>query len=338
MGLRIIYFGIFASFILSVLTIPILLPILKRFNFGQSIREEGPKSHMVKSGTPTMGGIVFGFVTLVSVSLYFLLFNRGDVDFNLSIWLMLFLSLLGFTVIGFVDDYLIKVKKINDGLSPKSKLIFQILIASLFFLLYLHEGYPTVLKITSTFSIQLEWLYGILILLMLVGSSNAVNLTDGLDGLASGLATFSIGTFTFIAFMLEQYDVVLFGAALIGSILGFLVFNAHPAKIFMGDTGSLALGAALGTMAILTGYELLLILVGGVFVFETVTVMIQVTYFKLTKKFSKERQGKRIFKMTPIHHHFELCGLRESQVVLLFWSMGFVFSIIAIVIVLFELS
>ncbi len=162
---------------------------------------------------------------------------------------------------------------------------------------------------------------------MLVGGTNAVNLSDGLDGLAAGLSSFAISTFTFIAYVTGQYDLVLFGAAILGVILGFLIFNSHPAKIFMGDTGSLALGAAIASMAILTKYELLLILVGGVFVIETLSDILQVLYFKKTK-------GRRLFRMAPLHHHFELIGFRESTVVLMFYIFGFIFSVISVVIVL----
>ncbi len=327
MTLKIIYFGMFVSLILTILIIPIIIPYMKRLKFGQSIRKEGPLSHHIKSGTPTMGGVVFSIVTAITVLLFYQFYNRGLIDFNVKNWILLFVTLFGYAFIGFVDDYLIVVRKNNNGLSPKLKFILQIFIAGLFFYLYLRQGYETEIYLTTEISLDLKWFYGILTFFMLVGGTNAVNLTDGLDGLAAGLSSFAISTFTFIAYLNGQYDLMLFGAALLGSILGFLIFNAHPARIFMGDTGSLTLGAAMATMAILTKYELLLIIVGGVFVIETLSDIIQVIYFKKTK-------GKRLFKMAPLHHHFELSGFRESSVVLLFYIFGFIFSLIGVCIVL----
>ncbi|MDF2698908.1 MAG: Phospho-N-acetylmuramoyl-pentapeptide transferase [Haloplasmataceae bacterium] len=327
MVIKILTFGMFVSLILTILIEPIIIPYMRKLKFGQSIRQDGPQSHLSKSGTPTMGGTVFSLVTLITVAAYFLIYNLGQ-DFNIKTWILLFVPLIGYGTIGFIDDYLIVVRKSNIGLKPKYKFIGQIVIAGIFFFLYLIEGFSTELFITQNFSIDLKWFYGILIFFMLVGGSNAVNLTDGLDGLASGLATFAIATYTFIAFMNNQLDVFLFGVALLGTVLGFLVFNSHPAKIFMGDTGSLALGAALASMAILTKQELLLILVGGVFVLETLSVILQVFYFKKT-------HGKRIFRMAPLHHHFELGGMKESSVVLMFYVVGFILSLLAIGIVLY---
>jgi phospho-N-acetylmuramoyl-pentapeptide-transferase len=327
MVLKIIYFGMAVALVLSIIIIPLIIPYMKRLKFGQSIRLEGPASHQNKSGTPTMGGIVFSLVTLVVVLLFYLFYNRGLIEFNLTNWTLIFVPLFGYALIGFIDDYLIVVKKNNEGLKPKIKFALQIIIAALFFYLYLKNDYPTEIYFTKSLYLDFKWFYGIIIFFMLVGGTNAVNLTDGLDGLAAGLSSFALATFTFIAYINQQYDLMLFGSAILGTILGFLIFNSHPAKIFMGDTGSLTLGAAISTMAILTKWELLLILVGGVFVLETLSDIIQVLYFKKTK-------GKRFFKMAPLHHHFELSGYKESTVVLIFYLCGLLFSLLGIVIVL----
>lgn len=327
MILKIIYFGMFVSLILTVLIIPMIIPYMKRLKFGQSIRKEGPVSHHIKSGTPTMGGIVFSIVTLITVILFFGLYNHDLIDLNMKTWILIFVPLFGYGFIGFIDDYLIVVRKNNIGLKPKMKFILQISIAAIFFYIYLMQGYSTEIHLTNKISFDFKWFYGILTFFMLVGGTNGVNLSDGLDGLAAGLSSFALSTFTFIACRNGQYDLMLFGAVILGAVLGFLIFNSHPAKIFMGDTGSLTLGAAIATMAILTKYELLLILVGGVFVIETLSDILQVLYFKKTK-------GKRLFKMAPLHHHFELCGYRESTVVLMFYIFGLIFSLISVAIVI----
>lgn len=325
-----IFFGMLVSFILTILIEPLIIPYMKRLKFGQAIRKDGPQTHQVKSGTPTMGGILFGIVTFISFILFFTLINNDYITTNYKTWLLLFLPLFGYGFIGFIDDYLIVVKKTNDGLKPKMKFMLQVVIAAIFFFIYVNQGYSTEIYLTRNLVIDFKWFYGIVVFFMLVGGSNAVNLTDGLDGLASGLSAFAIATFTYVAYLTKQYEIVIFGSALIGTLLGFLVFNSHPAKIFMGDTGSLSLGAAISCMAILLKYELLLIIVGGVFVLETLSDIIQVAYFKKTK-------GKRFFKMAPLHHHFELSGMKESSVVLMFYAFGLLFSLIGIIIVLLTL-
>jgi len=325
---KIIFFGMFIALVLSSIIIPIIIPIMHRLKYGQAIRVEGPQSHYAKAGTPTMGGIVFSIVTFIVVCIFFLIFKETLVEFNLNNWILILVPVFGYALIGFIDDYLIIVRKTNNGLSIKQKLILQILIAGIFFYIYSRLGYSTRIYLTGNFSFDLKWFYGILCFLILVGSTNAVNFTDGLDGLAGGVCSFAVATFTFIAYQNEQYDLVLFGSALLGVLLGFLIYNVHPAKIFMGDTGSLTLGACLSIMAILTKRELLLILVGGVFVIEALSVILQIIYFKRTN-------GKRLFKMAPLHHHFELLGYRESTIVLMFYLAGLFFSAISILIVLF---
>lgn len=325
---KIIFFGMFLAFVLSGIFIPIIIPIMHRLKYGQAIRVEGPESHYVKAGTPTMGGIVFSIGTFIVICLFFLIYQETLIEFNLKNWILIFVPVFGYALIGFIDDYLIIIRKTNNGLLIKQKLILQILIAGIFFYLYLKLGYSTRIYLTKNISFDFKWFYGILCFLILVGTTNAVNFTDGLDGLAGGVSSFAVATFTFIAYRNEQYDLVLFGSALLGVLLGFLIYNVHPAKIFMGDAGSLTLGASLSVLAILTKKELLLILVGGVFVIEALSVILQITYFKRTK-------GKRLFKMAPLHHHFELLGYRESTVVLIFYLAGLFFSIISILIVLF---
>ncbi|NLG81191.1 MAG: phospho-N-acetylmuramoyl-pentapeptide-transferase [Bacilli bacterium] len=325
---KIIFFGMFIALVLSSIIIPIIIPIMHRLKYGQAIRVEGPQSHYAKAGTPTMGGIVFSIVTFIVVCIFFLIFKETLVEFNLNNWILIFVPVFGYALIGFIDDYLIIVRKTNNGLSIKQKLILQILIAGIFFYIYSRLGYSTRIYLTGNFSFDLKWFYGILCFLILVGSTNAVNFTDGLDGLAGGVCSFAVATFTFIAYQNEQYDLVLFGSALLGVLLGFLIYNVHPAKIFMGDTGSLTLGACLSIMAILTKRELFLILVGGVFVIEALSVILQIIYFKRTN-------GKRLFKMAPLHHHLELLGYRESTIVLMFYLAGLFFSAISILIVLF---
>jgi phospho-N-acetylmuramoyl-pentapeptide-transferase len=307
-----------ASFIVAVVLSPIFIPFLKRLKFGQSIREEGPKSHLKKSGTPTMGGIVIIASILLSTALiawYFGLFSTETI--------LLLIVTFGYGVIGFLDDFIKVVMKRNLGLTSKQKLLGQLVIAIIFYFGMKQAGISTALSVPGTdMSIELGWLYIVLIIIMLVGASNAVNLTDGLDGLLAGTAAIAFGAFAIIASSKLDLDVAIFCLAVVGSLLGFLVFNAHPAKVFMGDTGSLALGGAIAAVAILTKTELLLVLIGGVFVMETLSVMIQVISFKTT--------GKRIFKMSPLHHHYELSGWSEWRIVVTFWTVGLLLASLGI--------
>ena len=319
-----IIFQIVVSFMIAAVIAPMFIPFLHRLKFGQSIRKEGPQSHMKKSGTPTMGGIIFILSVLFTAIIGF---SFTDYLIFGSDLIILFLTLFGFGIIGFIDDFIIVVRKDNEGLRPKQKFLSQVGLATAFFLIFLNNGYSTELSFLNWFSIDLYWGYGLLILLMLVGCSNAVNLTDGVDGLAGGASVIAFTTFGMMALAQHQIQVALFCFMLVGGLLGFLVFNLNPAKVFMGDTGSLALGAALAAVSILIGKELILVLVGLVFVLETLSVMIQVQYFKKTK-------GKRLFKMAPLHHHFELSGWSEWKVVLVFWGIGLATGILGLMIVL----
>jgi len=319
-----IIFQIVASFFIAAIIAPIFIPFLHRLKFGQTIRKEGPQSHMKKTGTPTMGGLIFISSVLLTAIIGFVF---TDYLYFGSDLIILFLTLFGFGTIGFIDDFIIVVRKDNEGLRPKQKFLSQVILATVFFLIFLHSGYSTELRVFDWFGIDLYWAYGILILFMLVGGSNAVNLTDGLDGLAGGASVIAFTAFGMIALAQHQFQVALFCFMLVGGLLGFLVFNLNPAKVFMGDTGSLALGAALAAVSILVKQELLLVLIGLVFVIETLSVMIQVTYFKKTG-------GKRIFKMAPLHHHFELSGWSEWKVVLVFWSIGLATGVLGLMIAL----
>lgn len=309
---------LFISFLLVVLLSPLFIPFLKRLKFGQSIREEGPKSHMKKSGTPTMGGIMI-LISLV-VTTTAVVFE--SLSFTPELLLLLFVT-ISYGILGFIDDFIKVVMKRNLGLTSLQKLVGQLIIAVLFYIGLLYLQFPTDVAIPGTnLSIDIGWLYLPLIIFMLVGSSNAVNLTDGLDGLLAGTGAIAFGAFAILAWNAEMVDIAIFCAAVVGSVLGFLVFNAHPAKVFMGDTGSLALGGALAAVAILTKLEILLVIIGGVFVIETLSVILQVISFKT--------RGKRIFKMSPLHHHYELSGWSEWRVVVTFWLVGMVFAVIGI--------
>ncbi|MBU5595397.1 phospho-N-acetylmuramoyl-pentapeptide-transferase [Amphibacillus sp. MSJ-3] len=309
------------AFLITVLASPIFIPILKRLKFGQSIREEGPKSHMKKTGTPTMGGIVI-ILSAVITALFMIHKVTGNI-FTIHTGLIL-LVFIGYGLLGFIDDFIKVVLKRNLGLTSKQKLIGQIAIAVIFYLILRTQEISTALAIPGTsFELELGWLYPLLIIFMIVGTSNAVNLTDGLDGLVSGNAVIAFGAFGILAWSaVPQLEVAFFSIAIVGALLGFLMFNAHPAKVFMGDTGSLALGGALAAIAIILQLEILLVIIGGVFVMETLSVMIQVISFKT--------RGKRVFLMSPLHHHFELKGWSEWQVVMTFWIAGFILAILGL--------
>lgn len=281
---------------------PRLIPELHKLKFGQSIREEGPKSHQAKSGTPTMGGIMI----ILSIAITVLVICPLTLELGLALLIM-----LGHFALGFLDDYIKVVKKQNLGLKAKQKLLGQIIIAVL---TAYFAGLPTDLWVPFVGNIDLGYSFYALLLFVLVGTSNAVNLTDGLDGLASGTVIAAALAYMLICLWLGKLELAVFCAAMAGACLGFLKYNYHPAKIFMGDTGSLALGGALAAVGILTHTEVLLAVIGIVFVCEAMSVIIQVISFKT--------RGKRVFLMSPIHHHFELKGWSETKVVRTFWLCG----------------
>lgn len=321
MDLYVIIVTIAIAFLITVLLSPLFIPILRRLKFGQSIREEGPQSHLKKSGTPTMGGIMIVISIIVTSIIVLTKLNIGEIGFEL--WILLF-ALLGYGLLGFLDDFIIIAMNRNMGLTSKQKMAGQIIIALVFYFILRFYDFPTYIQIPgTTLQWELGWGYAFLVVFMLVGSSNAVNLTDGLDGLLAGTAVIAFGAFAILSFTeVDQVEVTIFALATVGALLGFLVFNAHPAKVFMGDTGSLALGAAIAGIAILMKLEVLLVVIGGVFVIETLSVIIQVFSFKTT--------GKRVFKMSPIHHHYELIGWSEWRVVTTFWIIGLIFAIIGV--------
>lgn len=316
---QVIFYTILVAFLITVLLSPLFIPFLRRLKFGQSIREEGPKSHQKKTGTPTMGGIMI----LLSLTIATLVMTFKFSEPSLETYLLLFVT-LGFGLLGFLDDFIKVVMKRNLGLTSKQKLLGQIVIAIVFYLVFKEtSGFSSTITIPATdISIDFGWFYVLIVIFWLVGFSNAVNLTDGLDGLVSGAAAIAFGAFAVLAWNQSQYDVAIFSVAVVGAVLGFLVFNAHPAKVFMGDTGSLALGGAIATIALITKLELLLVIIGGVFVIETLSVILQVGSFKL--------RGKRIFKMSPLHHHYELSGWSEWRVVVTFWTVGLLCAVLGI--------
>lgn len=294
---------------------PLLIPELHKLKFGQSIREEGPKSHQAKSGTPTMGGIMIILAIVVA--------TVAAAPLTPAVLLALFIT-LGHFVLGFLDDYIKVVKKRNLGLKAKQKMLGQILIASVTMIVGTRVlGIDTTIWIPiADVNVDIGIGYYFLVLFVLVGTSNAVNLTDGLDGLASGTVAIASGAYALVCYMTGHYDLAIFSVAMMMACLAFLRFNAHPAKVFMGDTGSLALGGAVAAVGILTHTEILLAVIGFVFVCEALSVIIQVISFKTT--------GKRVFRMSPIHHHFELGGWKETKVVFVFWMVGLVASIVGL--------
>ena len=291
---------------------PVLIPFLHKIKFGQSIRKEGPKSHMAKTGTPTMGGIVFVLVPiLVMLILDYKAFATPEM-------LIVVFAYLGYAFIGFLDDFLIVVKKNNDGLKPSVKFLLQSVLAVVFYICYTYVADTSIEIPVLHLSLNIGILYFFLVFIMFTAESNAVNLTDGLDGLCAGTSLIAIAPFIIFSLLKGQHDLAMFLLAVSGALLGYLRFNLHPAKIFMGDTGSLAIGGLLAATAMVLKQELLLIIIGGVFLMEVLSVIIQVTSFKLT--------GKRVFRMSPLHHHFELGGMKETQVVLMFWCIALVFA------------
>lgn len=299
------------------------IKILNKRHIKQTVSETLGKRHLEKEGTPTTGGIIFIIPTVI---IMLALFLTGKIEFSTNLFIVLFVF-IAYALLGYVDDYLIIKRHNNDGLSIFWKLALQIVIALIFFYIFLSSGNEPVVNIhTLGIKINLGWFYGMFLLLVLVATSNAVNITDGLDGLAGGLsaiAFFAFGIITWGAsWAAGNEEVAIFCFVLVGALVGFLVYNSHPAKIFMGDTGSLSLGAALASVAIITNHELTLVIVAGVFVIETLSVIIQ--WIALSKFHTK------VFLMAPLHHHFEKLGWAEVDVVRLFWSVGLLLSMAAI--------
>ena len=329
------------ALIISFILGPAIIRMLRRNQIGEEIREYGPESHFKKRGTPTMGGIII----LSAIILPTLLMA----DIKNPFVQILLISTIWMGCIGFIDDYLKSIKKIKKGLVARYKLAGQVSIGLIItFWIYNTPGWENIITVTSIpflkdSVIDFGLLYPLMIIFVVTGTSNAVNLTDGLDGLAAGLLAISFSTFSIIAYVSGRVDfsdylniiylpgageLTIFTASCVGACLGYLWFNASPAEVFMGDVGSLSTGAALGTLAILLKKELLLIIIGGVFVAEAVSVILQVGYYRYTKK--KTGDGKKLFLMAPFHHHYELKGFSESKVVTRFWIIGLLLALMSL--------
>ena len=305
LGIRELTFTAMIGFLIVIILGPIFIPMLARFKFGQTVRDEGPQSHLAKNGTPTMGGVMMIVAILITG------LTRATISKGLIVGLI---CIVGFGFVGFLDDFIkIKMKR-SLGLKAYQKIILQFALA-LYIAYYQYSASPSATQLVIPFTnhiINLGIWYIPFMMIFIIGTVNAVNLTDGLDGLASGVTLIVSCFFVLFAVSISNSDVAILAAATAGACLGFLGFNSYPAKVFMGDTGSMALGGAVVAFATLTNSQLIIIIVGFIYLAEALSVMIQVTYFKLTN-------GKRIFKMAPLHHHFEQCGWPETRVVFVFW-------------------
>jgi len=304
------------TFLLTVILSFLIIPILKRLKIGQVVRNDGPQTHLSKQGVPTMGGIIM-LISIAIMSIW------GYLKFS-EILPMLIVT-IGFGIVGFVDDFIKLILKNPKGLKPMYKMI-GLLIVSVFFVGYIlskqNIGTETLIPIVKQYWELPIYFYIPFIITVLLATTNSVNLTDGLDGLATGIVSIIVAFFTIVAAILQKEEVVYFGCLVIGACLGFLMFNLHPAKIMMGDTGSLALGGVIGAISIYLRMPIVLLIVAIVPVLEALSVIIQVAYFKKT--------GKRIFKMAPLHHHFELSGWKETKVVLVFWLVTLAICIVSL--------
>lgn len=310
-----VYFAAAISFLLSLIICPFYIYFNRRKQYGQQIRADGPKRHFKKAGTPTMGGLVF----LTSLVLASIIFAPKTPLFILT----LLMTLAG-AFLGFIDDYQKVVNHRSLGLKARHKLLGQLAIALIIYFFLLSSGHSTLVRIPfSQMEIDFGYFYPLLIFIIVSGFSNGVNLTDGIDGLAGGAAILSLLALLFIASWQGLDELVYFCGILIGACFGFLIYNLHPARVFMGDVGSLSLGTALAVVAILTKSEFLLVIIGGIFVLETISVILQVIFFRFT--------GKRLFLMSPLHHHFEMKGYSEWRIVIGFWALGFCFSVLGMV-------
>ena len=303
------------SFLVTVLMLPRLIKYLHYLKFGQAIREEGPQSHMHKKGTPTMGGISFIVATVLALIIAMFIDSS-----NIKYYILFIYTTISFSIIGYIDDMLIVVKKKNDGLAPRNKLMLQILFSIIFYVLvkFIYEDINYIYIPGLEYQLNIFYLYMIFVVFWQTGFSNAVNLTDGLDGLATSVTIITTSTFALLAYKENNFPIFVFCLVLVGALIGFLLFNKNPAKIFMGDTGSLALGGILAAISIILHKEIAFIFIGLVYILETLSVIIQVAYFKKT--------GKRIFKMSPLHHHFELSGYGEVKTVHLFAIIALISS------------
>ena len=305
------------AYFLTVLMLPRLIKYLHVLKFGQAIREEGPQSHMHKKGTPTMGGI--SFIIAIVISLVMAMFLDSE---NIQYYILFIYTTISFSIIGYIDDMLIVVKKKNDGLAPRKKLMLQILFSVIFYILvtFIYKDINYIHIPLFDYNLNISYLYIIFLVFWQTGFSNAVNLTDGLDGLATSVTIITTSTLALLPYKENNFPILVFCLTIVGSLVGFLLFNRNPAKIFMGDTGSLALGGILAAISVILHKEVSFLFIGLVYILETLSVIIQVAYFKKT--------GKRIFKMSPLHHHFELSGYGEVKTVYIFVIIAVVSSAI----------
>ena len=301
-------FGI--SLAIVLITMPLLIRFLHKINYNQAVSEYSLQQYKEKQKTPTMGGILF-VLTPVAVTLLMYPGTLGDLQV-----MIVMLAYVGYGLIGFLDDYIIVIRQDNEGLRPRTKFLLQLLLAVVFFLMYRQDATTDIIIPFFETVIPLGGLYMLLVFFMFTGTSNAVNLTDGMDGLAAGTSFLAFAPFVLFALQQQKLVIAVFLMAVMGALLGFLRYNVHPAKIFMGDTGSLALGGALAAVSMVLKQEIALMVIGGVFVWETLCVIIQISSVKL--------RGKRVFRYTPIHYSFVIGGMRETQVVLMFWILGLI--------------
>ena len=329
------------ALIISFIIGPYIIKILKNNQIGEEIRNNGPKTHLVKKGTPTMGGVIIIIAALLPTLLFS---NLGN-----TMVLIVIVATIWMGIIGFIDDYMKVIKKIEKGMVARYKMIGQITLGILISIWVVNSndftGFNTKTTVPFLKNIEIDFgiIYPLLVIVVIAATSNAVNLTDGLDGLAIGLLAICFSVFAAVSYITGRTDfsdylnilylpgageLSIFSSAMVGACLGFLWFNSSPAEIFMGDTGSLSTGAALGTLAILLKKELLLFIIGGVFVFETISVIIQVSFYRYTK--NKYGKGKRFFNMAPIHHHYELEGIKESKIVVRFWIAGILLALFSL--------
>lgn len=319
--MKMFFWPLIISFFSTVILMPFIIRYFRAKQLGQITREEGPSWHETKSGTPTMGGVVI----ILSVILAIFLLTVFNIERSLDVWLLTIVFVL-FGLIGFIDDFIKLFMKRNLGLTSRQKFLAQIGIGLIFYLVLLLNGFDNQLNLPFIGNVSLGYLYGLFAVFWLTGFSNATNLTDGIDGLMASTGVVAYAGYAYISYIQEEWGILAFTLSVIGGLLGFLIFNRKPAKIFMGDVGSLALGAGLAAMSILLNVEWTLLLIGLIFVMETASVILQVFWFKKT--------GNRIFKMSPIHHHFEMEGWSEWKIVGIFSGIGLFMTILTLFILL----
>lgn len=313
------------SFALSILVSCIIVPMLRRLKLGQIVREEGPRSHLKKQGTPTMGGLIMVIVICIMTLYCYNDYKNNDMLEVASNLLPLLFVTVGFGLVGFVDDFKKLVLKNTKGLSPKSKMLGLLIVSVVYTLVllnYCNIGTEVLIPFTNNSITLPTIIYIVFAIFVMLGTTNAINLTDGVDGLATSITSIIIACLTVVSIMIGTTEITVFGSLLVGACLGFLLFNLHPAKVFMGDTGSLMLGGAIAGIALYLKMPLLLLIIAIIPIIETISVMMQVMYFKKT--------GNRIFKMTPIHHHYELSGWGENKIVSVFSIITLIFSILGL--------